>query len=191
MGSGLPSRRSMGGTISLISAGPMIAAVDAEELVELGPQPQPVDGRLGVADVEPSHLVEQQVEPQLARQPLVQLVALAEEGDRLGRQVVRPDDGRATRARAAAQVVLVEHRHVGDTHLAQVMGRGQPMNPPADDHHIVRVLDRVPAPHLVLPEYHRYPCRLPGWRRLSASVPKGSIPYRSPASTRVSHRYSP
>ena len=152
------------------------AAVDAEELVELGAQPQPVDGRLGVADVEPAHLVEQEVEPQLAGQALVELVALAEEGDRLGREVVRPDDGRAARACAAAEVVPVEHGHVGDAHLAQVVGRGQAVHPAADDHHVVGVLKGVPVPHLVLAEYHCYPCALPGCRCVRAVVPRGVMP---------------
>src|SRR3990172_3061628 len=64
-----------------------------------------------------------------------------------GGQVVRADDGGVATGATPPNVSLVEHRHpVDPVVLGQVIGRGQPVNSGADDHHVVASFEVMTAP---------------------------------------------
>ena len=84
-------------------------AVHAEHLVELSAHSEPENGGLGMPKVEPSALAEKEVVVELLRKALIQLEALAEEGDALRSQVVGPQYGGAPGAGAPAHVAFVQH----------------------------------------------------------------------------------
>ena len=105
----------------------------------------------------------------------------------LGRLVVRAQDRRVAPRGARADVALLEHGHVADAELAEVVRGRQAVRAAADDHDVVAVAQlAAPAPHPPGPEdlthraRHR-PTRprRPGHRRGAA------------ASATTSHRYSP
>ena len=136
-------------------------AVHAQDAVELGAHPQGVEGGVGVAQVKPPHLVEQQVEVEFLGQSLVQLDALVEEGDALDGQVVGADDGGGAGAGSAAEVALVEDGDVLHAQLGQVVGSGQAVHAAADDDHAVAVFQGACLPHTVLAEQLEHCLALP------------------------------
>ena len=162
--------------------GPDHAAVHPEQTVEDGPRLQAEDGGLGMAQVEPPGLVEHEVEIQLSREAFIQFEAFAKEGDGLGGEVVRPQDGCGPGAAAAADVAAVQHRYVGHSQPAQVIGGGQSVNARADDDHFVPVFRLVPGEEVAGAErlQHAHPAATSA---ANASVPIKSMPYPSPAST--------
>ena len=88
--------------------------VDALQLVDLRPPAHRPQGRVVVGEREMSPLREHHVEVQLCGQLLVELDGAVVEGDAVGRQVVRPHDGGVPPGPAAADVALVDDRHVRD-----------------------------------------------------------------------------
>ena len=100
-----------------------------------------------MAQVEPSHLAEQDVEVEVFGQPLVELDALVKERNALGGEVVGANDRRGAGAGAAAQITFVENGNVLNTQLGEVIRCGQPMHTAADDDNAVAVAQRPPFPH--------------------------------------------
>ena len=102
--------------------------------------------------VEPSHLVEKDVEVEVFGQSLIELDALVKEGNALGGEVVGANDRRGAGAGAAAQITFVENGHVLNAQLGEVVGGGQPMHTAANDDHAVAVAQRPPFPHPAFPK---------------------------------------
>ena len=94
-------------------------------------------------------LFEHDIEVEGGGEVLVELHRPVVEPGSLGRQVVGANDGRISTGTAATDVTLLEHGDVGDSVIAcQVIGRGQAMDPTADDDHVVRRLQVVVVPDL-------------------------------------------
>jgi len=158
MGKCLPSLKFMDGTSFFYFLWADQAAVHPQDTVEFGAHPQPVDRRVGMAQVQTAHLVEQQVKVQFLGQALVQLDAFVEEGNPFGRQVIGADNSGGPSASPSAQVAFVQHRHIGHAQLSQVVGRRQSMDAAANNDHLVAVLQWLLPPHPILCKYLEHIC---------------------------------
>jgi hypothetical protein len=101
---------------------------------------------VGVGEREVPTLREQQVEVELGRQAFVELDARVIETRALRRLVVRAQDRRVASRGTRAYIALLEHRHVLDAELAEVVRGCESVCAAAHDHHVVGVLQLAWAP---------------------------------------------
>ena len=92
---------------------------------------------LGMRERQVSLLREQQVVVELLRELLVEPERFLVEGDTLRRAVVRAHDRGVAAAAPGADVVRLQHRHVLDASLRELVRDGQPVGAAADDHDVV------------------------------------------------------
>ena len=108
-----------------------------------------LQGRVAVGQVEVPAVVEHQVEVQLFGEQRPEVEGLLVERDVLLGALVGAHDGRVAAGRAAADEFFLDDGHVRDAVAArQEIGRGQPVQPAADDHGVVAGLEggRFPQP---------------------------------------------
>ena len=167
--------------------GPDEPAVYAHEPVDFGPDVEPGHGRVGVRQGEMPLLGEEQVVVQLVAEPLVHLHAPGVERDALRSAVVAADDGRVAPAAAAPDIAHLEHGDAGHAELGEVIGRRQPVDSAAHDHHVVARLQLALSPHPLAGEEltHRQS------PRSSAAAPARRTAVGTPASNNASQAYSP
>src|SRR6185437_1202856 len=127
---------------------------------------------------------------------LVELDAGLVEARALGRQVVRPDDGRVAARGPGADVALLDHGHVlHPVVLGQVVGRGHAVGAAADDDGVVARPQRVRAEEPVLAQEPDHAvCSCSCCCSLGASAATTlvrAMPIISPASRIASQKYSP
>ena len=88
----------------------------------------------------------EQIQIEIGGEVLPQAHALVVEFHPLGSEVVGANDGGVAAGIAAAEIALVEHRHVANAVIAsQVVGRRQSMAARPDDDHVITRLQRVVA----------------------------------------------
>ena len=166
------------------------AAVHAHQPVVLDSLSEPEQRGLGVGDVEPPDLAEENVQAEFCRKLLVELQACVHEGDALGCEVVGADDGRVATACSRAEVALVEDGDTLHAEFGKVIRGRETVYATADDYHVVvRREDWLP-PKLLFLEYLEYHQDSP-FRTDIASRPNGVIPWCWPASMTDSHMWSP
>src|SRR5581483_10455348 len=120
---------------------------DPLDLVDLGPPPHGPQRTVVVGQCQVATLREHDVEVQFSGEALVQPERPVVEGDALRSQVVGPEDGGVAPGAAAADVALVENRHVGDAVSGgQVVGGGQAVDAAADDDDVVGTAQVVAPP---------------------------------------------
>ena len=116
--------------------------VDALQLVDLGPPVHRPQRRVGVGEGEVAAFAEHHVEVQVVRHRVVEVEAAVVERHAFRRQIVRAHDGGVPARPAAAEVLLVDDRNVGDAMVrCEVVRRGESVDTAADDHHVVGALE--------------------------------------------------
>ncbi len=165
------------------------AAVDAEQLVDLGALVLHHERAVGVRQREVAVLREHHVEVEVGRELLVELDALLVERGTLRGAVVRADDRRVAAGGARADVALLEDRDVGDAVVdREVVRRREAVRAAADDDDVVVLLQPPGALEDLLAEedvlHGAYPVG-------SASTPTAPPPSAEARSTATSQTYCP
>jgi len=116
----------------------------AEVLVDLRPPAHRAHGRIRVRQGVVAARGIEQVQIEIRREVLPEAHALIVELHPFRSEVVRANDGGVAAGIAAAEVALVEYRHIANAVIArQVIGGCQTMAARADDDHVIRGTQRV------------------------------------------------